>query len=711
MMNKEAVERALLFVIWACIVLVLLVPLIVTGRDTLLLNTQIPIIRGTIFPFIVGKAVFAHLVIEVALGAWLILANLNPSYRPPRSWLLIIFAVYLMISFMAGIFGVSLQRSLWSTYERMQGLVDLTHWFVFTVIVASVVRSIAQWRYLLNVNLAVSLFVAFLGIGQRYDVQIISFFDFITYYPRPSATFGNPSFAAAYLMVNVFIAAGLLGYSLFTRTAPAAVSTVEARRRRRRRVRADQGQINWSYVRIYFSRIFWTVSIAINFWVMTLSGTRGAVTGLAIGLFLALIFYALNGRIKGMRVAAAGATSLLVILLLVFLVGRNTAIVQKAGSSNVLVNRMASVSLDDASVRSRIQSIPIALKGFAERPLLGWGPENYLIVYGRYYTVEEGVTTPVFDQAHNKPLEELTTKGILGFASYLVLWAALMWIIQKVVRKQEANIQIFILFIGAALVGYFVQNLFLFDTPATVMQLMLLIGLIAFIEVSTRQDNLNEGAAVRSARDPISNVDEETSSVWLARFGTTVLLWKARVTDQLAGRVLRNRRKLGSPVRHAIVLSLALTVISAGAYFTSYKPYRAAITFLRVTEPRISVGEALVYFEETIESFRPLANYPRLVMIRSLTNAWDGLEPSEMQIALAAVERELPEAIGSEPENWRIYLALAEFYMRAASIDPDNMARAKDYFEIGSELAPGRPEVFELAEKFANLQIERQTAQ
>ena len=89
-------------------------------------------------------------------------------------------------------------------------------------------------------------------------------------------------------------------------------------------------------------------------------------------------------------------------------------------------------------------------------------------------------------------------------------------------------------------------------------------------------------------------------------------------------------------------------------------------------------------------------------MFQSLTENWDQLSPAEKQIALLAVEAEAGEALASEPQNWRIYLALAELYLNASSEDSENMVIAITYLEKGIELAPQRPETTELSEKFAN---------
>ena len=192
-------EKPLLFSVRISLALVLLTPLIVMSP---------PFPHG-FFPYVVGKALYAHTLIEIALGMWIVLALRHPSYRIPHSRLLLIFAIYLLIAFIAAIFGVSPQRSLWSNYERMTGVVSLTHWFLYVVILVSVFRSWADWRVLLNINLGVGFVVCLLGVSQYFDIWLLGFMQETN---RLDITLGNATYVGTYMLVNVLIGLALLGY-------------------------------------------------------------------------------------------------------------------------------------------------------------------------------------------------------------------------------------------------------------------------------------------------------------------------------------------------------------------------------------------------------------------------------------------------------------------------------------------------------------------
>ena len=172
-------ERLLLAPIRAGIALVLLTPLVTAP--------------WTLYPFSVGKALWARVLIAVVFALWSALALARPRWRPPRSVLLALLAAGLALGLLSGWFGVSPQQSLWSTYERMQGLVNAAHWAAFAVVVASVARRPADWVRLLDVNLGVGFAVSVFAIVRFAAPGTPLPFPFMEgYWPRIGASAGNP---------------------------------------------------------------------------------------------------------------------------------------------------------------------------------------------------------------------------------------------------------------------------------------------------------------------------------------------------------------------------------------------------------------------------------------------------------------------------------------------------------------------------------------
>ncbi len=116
--------------------------------------------------------------------------------------------------------------------------------------------------------------------------------------------------------------------------------------------------------------------------------------------------------------------------------------------ANPLLQRMT--LLDSAgSYRARESAWRAGVKGFAGRPWLGWGPENFIVVFGRH---ADGVPAEghVHDRAHNELLEKAATEGLPGLAGYLVLWAFALHFIVRAAKALPPKERAFALLIGAS---------------------------------------------------------------------------------------------------------------------------------------------------------------------------------------------------------------------------------------------------------------------
>jgi hypothetical protein len=437
-------------------------------------------------------------------------------------------------------------------------------------------------------------------------------------------------------------------------------------------------------------RLFWVICIALDLWIIALTGSRGAALGLVSGLGAFAVAYAAWGKISLIKYSAAGVVAVLVVLVVFIALARNSSLVERAAESSVLIARLSSIGLGDQSIEGRFDSVKTGVEGFAARPILGWGPENYLVPWGRYFGGKEQESA-TFDQAHNKVLEELTTKGIVGLLSYLSLWAIMLVVLYRRARCEEAHRQLFILLLASALVGYFVQNLFLFDTPATVLQFMLLFAFAVSVEVT------ETGGSVRDA----SGAEQKTailSGRWLGP-GRLAASWLDSAWAGLgtaATRLQEGRWRGAMPVSF-FVIALGLL---ASLYFLNFKPYDAARTVIQAGNPNITWDQRLTVFEESMDAFPPLANYPRQIMLDTLSRDWDNLSADEARAALIKVDEAALRALEVEPRSWRMSTSLAELYLRSSTLEPDNLPVARTYLDKALELAPNVFEVTELEAEF-----------
>ena len=647
-------DKPLANAIRVALVLVLAAPLIVMADP----------LPSTIFPYVVGKAVYTRLLIELAFALWLALILWYPSYRLPRSRLLWILAIYVAVVLLASLTGVSLQRSLWSTYERMQGWVGLLHYAAFTVMLASVFRTFRAWWVVLNVNLLVGLALGLLGVSQMAGLDLL---DYLLDAPRISITLGNATYVGAYMLVNALIASAFLAHSL---TAPRTRTSehprrMERRGRRRDRRRADsQGPSRVSSDTLM--RVFWVAVILLDLLMLYQSGTRGAIVGLAAGLGLFVVAYVLWGKLRPVRIASVALAVAGALLLVVFLLVRETEAFESVAESSLTLRRLASLGPDDRSVRSRWTSTQMGLQGFADRPVLGWGPENYTVAYDSHLTERGAVDSSLltFDQAHNRVIEEMVTTGALGLAAYLAIWLLMAWVLASRIRDLPPDAQLFAILIGSALAGYFVQNLLLFDTPGTVVQLHLLIGFVLYLESTTPEAAFDPGRAHEGTVGPSPGI-----------------------LERLGG--------LEAPVKTgaAAVGGAAMLVL---VYFAVIGPLTGSREAVAALAENRSGTERLQSLRASIDSAPWLAVYPLRFTLTRLNGKWEELTQNERQLTFEVAMSEGEAALESEPLEWRMHLALARLYQRASPDDTATMKLARDHTDRASEAAPGRIEVLEL---------------
>ena len=633
-MAARVPHTALRFGVLAGIALLLLTPFVVTP--------------GTVFPYVVGKALWSRSIIEIVFALWAVLALAKPESRPPRSWVLLLLATGLGVSLLSAGFGVSVQRSLWSNYERMQGVVDLAHWLAFAVVLASVLRTGAEWRALLTLNLAASSAMACLVIARYVQIDV-PFFSALPepHLPRLSGPFGNPTYLSAYLLLNLVVALGFAVRSwLPAATAPAAPEPKPTSWRRRTPAsvtRSDRPGSRW------LGGLLWAVVAALHFWGLGLAGSVGGFAGLFAGVGFLALGYAVLARGYGRGIAVAAVVVLGVAALLLVIRFVDPDRIESKALANRSARYVVNLHVQRPSVQSRLAAWETGLKGFAERPVVGWGPGNFETVFGRFASGYAATAEP-HDQAHGKLVEVAATTGAAGLAAYLALWSLTFVVVLRAARKMNARERALPLFAGAALAGGWVQSQFLFDTTGGSLQTIVLLGFVVGLEAT----------AVPESRRP---------------------RLPARLSAGLAALLRRRRAR--------IVLALAV-IAGAGAGLTTHHAIYAAVDVRYLTAtPSPSTTMA-----DGIDGFQPLANTYRWKLFNDLLSRWPQLRAEDGPRAtrlLDWADREATAVVRTEPEHWRIHQSLAHLYRAVAATDPEYGAKARHFLERTRALAPNRP--------------------
>ncbi|MXX73978.1 MAG: O-antigen ligase family protein [Holophagales bacterium] len=649
-----ALERLLRLAVFAGIALVLLTPFVVT--------------TGLVYPFIVGKALWSRSIIEVVFALWGVLALLNPDYRPPRSRLLGLLAAGFAVSAVSAVFGVSPLRSVWSTYERMQGLVDAAHWLALAVVLVSVLRTRAAWRGLLGG-------IAGTGAGMALAVVALAHGADVPHYgglpefdpPRIGGPLGNPTFLSGYLLVGVMVALGLAvrawlvaagadaasssGAGTRTGTPPRHASARE-RKTWQRRARAAQrdapAQRSAPPGSPRAAFVLWAAAAALMLWAMALAGSVGGF----VGLFASLAFLAVAGAVRARgRLRAIAATALVALLGIASAAGvRATAVDRSAVylPDHPVARYVLATHVTRPGVQSRLAAWEAGLEGFLERPALGYGPENFIDVFGRHVSGYGSFAEP-HDRAHGKLVEVAATTGVAGLAAWLAMWSLALLAVWRAVRRLETAERALVLFAGAGLVGHLVQAQFLFYTPTSSLQATVLLAFAAGLE----------GAAFADSRGP-------------------------RLPEWL-----RARRRALFELKAVRVALAAAALGAAVAGLWVHRSIHAAAGVEHVSgEPPLEV------LAGAIDGFPLLADVHRRLLLDGLGREWTRIRAEDGARARRLLDLAVREAVEAErtrTAEWRLHQGAARLFAVAAATDPEYEEEAERFLASSRALAPNRP--------------------
>ncbi|OGD32531.1 hypothetical protein A3C91_03835, partial [Candidatus Azambacteria bacterium RIFCSPHIGHO2_02_FULL_52_12] len=517
---------------------------------------------------------------------------------------LVFFGTYAL----AAALGADPWRSFFGTYERMLGVVNLAHFVALFFMVKSVFVSGRDWLMLLRVFLGASVLVSLYGIGQKLGMEWF----YHANIDRIDSTIGNAAFVAGYLIFALFFALLLL-----------------------------VKDANMPF------RIFYIFSIALNLAVIYFTGTRGAALALLAGFFVLLALYLFK---RDISIAAKKNTFIIVLGVAVAVFIATFFFAGKEGFLQYF-KRFTSVSLDDATVKTRIFSAQSSWRGFLERPMLGWGPENYNLVFDKYYNPKLYPIENWFDHAHNIIFDVITTMGVIGLAAYLFLVGNLARRGFAHARQDPREYWIGTL-IWVLVLVYFLQNLFVFDSLVTYLPLMLVL-------------------AFAGAGFPLSEVAAQ---------------------KQKDGKA----KKFYNPSSNAAIFMLPVLVLTI--YFVNVRPaFAAYYTVAALRGGAMSADEAITAFGKAIA----YSNFGRHEIRGKLADATvdflhnkdNSDEEGKKKLAVYTM-REMEKSLKEAPLDFRNYLYFANFLSNAgealAKSDIDAFKEADAALEKARELGPDK---------------------
>lgn len=295
--GKDAILK---LVIKCGLMLILFAPLIIYG--------------DAYFPFVFPRNIFFRLIIDIIfpLYIWLVIKN---TYQWPKfNKGLILFVLFILTLTISSIFGGHFLFSFWSSFERMDGLVNWYHILMYVIVLIGINKTAEDWQVLFKTSLFVAVLVALYAVGQVLNV---SFLMSSAGGQRLSSTLGNAAYVGSYLFLNIVLATYLLIKKFI-----------------------NHNFYSWS-------AFYYAISIVIFIVILLATETRGAFLGLvffALLLASACLYYERHNMQKFYYNLMSLVIAALLFITLIF--------VQKDSSwvkSVPIFSRLANISLTDTS--------------------------------------------------------------------------------------------------------------------------------------------------------------------------------------------------------------------------------------------------------------------------------------------------------------------------------------------------------------------------
>ena len=358
----------------------------------------------------------------------------NFKKNPIAFALIALFIIFLL----ASIFSVDPSFSFWGNPLRGGGFVNLAFYIIFALITSMLFQK-HDWSKAWNVSIITGVLVSLVAV-----IQYLGLFKsiFVPAPNRPPSTLGNPIILAIYLLLLLFLT---LVFFIKEKRLP--------------------------------YKIGYGCIVALFLFVMLISGSRSAYLGCIIGAIYFLLFY--PKKFPALKIIIA--LSLIIVAGVIFYTNTQTHFPTFLENNRLFQTLQPRLSVTSFLEDARFPAWRVGFQGFLEKPLLGWGPENYSVAFDKYYNASVGINeVQWWDRAHNVALEMMVTTGLFALLAYIALLGMVFWKLHTLKHHKNADptsVNPLIAHgIQATLIAYIVANIFSFDAFPSYVLFFLLIG-------------------------------------------------------------------------------------------------------------------------------------------------------------------------------------------------------------------------------------------
>jgi O-antigen ligase/Flp pilus assembly protein TadD len=336
--------------------------------------------------------------------------------------------LFLLSAVLSTLASISMRTSLFGAQDSHGGLCTIACYTVLFITTRAVCRTSGDARLLLAGCVLAGVITALYALMQfaRLDPLTWTGVSDIGSYVRPFGTLGHPNFLAAYLVMALPLAL------LFT---PGGAPGARALRH------------------VAFALLLVLPPIVI---LLTLS--RGAwIALLSVAVVLLFGFWRL-------RMAKRATLVTLVTGLLAFLTVAGLCVFNVNQLGSTLSERLEQFAM--GASRGHIWQAGLEL--FADRPLVGLGPDTFQLAFGlkrpEAFWLSEWGATPA--RAHNELIHILATQGLFGAVALAIILAGLVLACVRAWRRTSSDDRLLVLALGAGVLGFVVTSAFSYTVVA-----------------------------------------------------------------------------------------------------------------------------------------------------------------------------------------------------------------------------------------------------
>ncbi|PIR87772.1 MAG: hypothetical protein COU10_02780 [Candidatus Harrisonbacteria bacterium CG10_big_fil_rev_8_21_14_0_10_45_28] len=534
------------------------------------------LVRSTFFPFISVKVIFFRIVVELALLFFVaaVILSKNPKealkkyYPRLKNPIVLGVIVFAIVAFVTALTGSHPLNSIWSNFERGDGAFQIIHYALFFILTALLLDSKKHWLTALWIHVVVSFSTSLYALAQLlYRAGSPNWV--IATSNRVSGTLGNPSYLAAYLIFTLVVIIYLM---------------------------KETKSIG----------IRWMLSVPLLFeaFIILKTGTRGAFLAIIIAGLVSLGINLFLTKQKKTKMILLMALLLPVALMVVFFTTAKADVWQKVPLFGRLIDFTSAVT----DIQPRIWTWTSAVSAGFERPLLGWGLENFSEPFDSYYNPKHFGIESFFDRTHNVFLEYFVSGGVV----LLLAWLSIFFFYYRDLVKRKKDWWWAVLF--SLPVAYFIQGFFLFDVLAIYLVLFLFLGLFIF----TRK----EVEPIRLSPASLNPISTSYLIVALAIILPSIYLTGYRPLQKnllLATALQYDQMALGTPIKTQADGQAVLDRLKVAS-----KAYDTAYNYPSVVGQEETVGSMMKFAlasEEKLQQIPALANYePTRMLLKSLAD-------------------------------------------------------------------------------------------